>query len=459
MKYLNKTCSLAICILMLTTILSCKKYLDAKPNQSLVTPSSLEDLQALLDNNEGLNLGNYQGLSELGADDYYVSYSAYASRQDYDQKCYIWNDAASEVTLANWYYSPVFICNTVLDEIPKITEKNGATLAANHIKGSALFFRGFSFYWLAQSFCKPYSQNDLNAEPGIPLRLSPNFNVPSTRGTVQQTYDQIISDFKSASTLLPLTSDSKMRPNKVAALAALARTYLAMEDYDKAGTYADSALQINKTLIDYNQFNASSNNPFPVFNEEMIFYAASGISTLLSASRAFIDSTLYQSYHVNDVRKTLFFRSRGAGKYSFKGSYGGFESIPVFNGFANDELYLIRAECLARSGSAEAAIKTLNELLVKRWKTGTFVPFSAANPDQALSIILQERRKQLLFRNARWTDLRRLNRDPRFARTLKRVLVNGANTMTHTLPPNDLRYVFLLPADVISLTGMPQNPR
>ncbi|RYE38180.1 MAG: hypothetical protein EOP48_27495, partial [Sphingobacteriales bacterium] len=135
MKYSNKTCLLVICILMLTTMLSCKKYLDAKPNQSLVTPSSMEDLQALLDNNGGLNLYSYPGLSELGADDFYVFYSAYASRQDYDQKCYIWNDAASEVPSTNWHYNPVFICNTVLDELPKIIEMNGATLAANHIQG------------------------------------------------------------------------------------------------------------------------------------------------------------------------------------------------------------------------------------------------------------------------------------------------------------------------------------
>jgi hypothetical protein len=121
---------------------------------------------------------------------------------------------------------------------------------------------------------------------------------------------------------------------------------------------------------------------------------------------------------------------------------------------ATDEIYIIRAECYARAGNTTAAMADLNYLLQNRW-SGSFVPFTAATPDIALSIILKERRKELLFRALRWTDLRRLNKDPRFAVTLTRIV----NNQTYTLPPNDLRYTFLIPDVILSRANMPQNPR
>ncbi|MGI8583213.1 MAG: RagB/SusD family nutrient uptake outer membrane protein, partial [Chitinophagaceae bacterium] len=64
-------------------------------------------------------------------------------------------------------------------------------------------------------------------------------------------------------------------------------------------------------------------------------------------------------------------------------------------------------------------------------------------------------RKELVFRGQRWFDLRRLNKDPRFAKTLTRKL-NGKIT---ELPANDPRYTEYIPLDVIGFTGMQQNMR
>ena len=118
-------------------------------------------------------------------------------------------------------------------------------------------------------------------------------------------------------------------------------------------------------------------------------------------------------------------------------------------------MYLIRAEAAARAGLKDSALADLNRLLSTRWKTGTFVPYAAGSADQALDIILAERRKELIMRGTRWFDLRRLNKEPRFAKTLVRI----QNSTTYTLSPNDNRYTFLIPAQVIALTGMQQNTR
>ena len=109
-----------------------------------------------------------------------------------------------------------------------------------------------------------------------------------------------------------------------------------------------------------------------------------------------------------------------------------------------------------RLGSINAAMDDLNALIIKRWKNnGTFVPFTAATANEALAKVLKERRKELIFRGLRWTDLRRLNKDPRFAITLTRNL----NGVVYTLPPNDDRYTLPIPDQEIKISGIAQNPR
>ena len=89
--------------------------------------------------------------------------------------------------------------------------------------------------------------------------------------------------------------------------------------------------------------------------------------TPLASSRLIMDSTLYESYAEEDIRKEAWFRTV-SGNYTFKGSYDG--SLQIFNGLAIDECYLTRAECLARKGSVQEALTTLNQLLVTRYREG-----------------------------------------------------------------------------------------
>src|ERR1700743_2229559 len=199
--------------------------------------------------------------------------------------------------------------------------------------------------------------------------------------------------------------------------------------------------------------------PFPASlpngNPEVLFYFSfiyngfiSGTSVLTS-----VDTILYQSYAVNDLRKHLFFERGAANVYYFKGTYTGNDN--VFSGLANDELYLIQAECDARLGDTGNALASLNALLKHRIQAGSFEPYSTLSADAVLAIILTERRKELVGRDTRWTDLRRLNQDPKYAVTLKRTI----NGQSYSLPPNDPRYVFPIPNDVISASGIQQNQR
>jgi hypothetical protein len=148
----------------------------------------------------------------------------------------------------------------------------------------------------------------------------------------------------------------------------------------------------------------------------------------------------------------LYFRTGSLGTININGSYN--RSIYPFTGLAVDEVYLIRAEMYARANKKDEALGDLNAVLLNRYKAGSFTPVTAATPEAALAIILEERRKELVFRGLRFTDVKRFNKEGK-AITLTR----SVNGVTYTLPPNDRRYALPIPPDELLLNDVQQNQR
>lgn len=446
MKFTCMICLLAIC--------SCKKYLEIKPDKKLAVPTSLLDLQSLLDNYSKLNTREPVA-GEVSSDDFYITTSDWLSLSSEEyRRMYIWEkDRLFTNTGNSWsnFSEIVYYSNTVMESLKNIQTNANNQLEYNNIKGQALFNRAKALLQASYVWMPAYDATTSKTQLGLPLRLSTDFNEASVRSDMEATYQQIISDLKQANSLLPLKPFHVMRASKPASYALLARTYLSMRDYSLALVYADSCLQINSDLMDYNKLNSNATYPINRFNSEVIMETMIPSTQIVSTPRAKVVKPLYDLYAPNDLRKSVFFKTVGA-DIQFKGSYEG--SIALFGGLATDEIYLIRAECYARSGSVDKAMNDLNTLLAKRWKAGTFVPLSAGNSNQALDLILVERRKELLMRGIRWMDIKRLNKEGAGI-SLKREI----NGKVYELPPNDPRFALPLPEYLIELTGMPQNPR
>lgn len=432
-------------------------YLDKKPNKSLVIPSTLEDLQALLDNSSQV-MNVIPSLGVLASDDLFTNeagWQGYALATE--RNSYTWSSDifAGEVTCGDWNfpYQQVFYANVVLEELDNIEVNAANETQWKSIKGSALFFRAHAFYHLAQLFAAPYDKTTASNTTGIPLRLTADVNATITRSSLHETYQQIIHDLESAVEYLPMTSPYKTRPTRVAAWAMLSRVSLTMEDYEKAEHYADLSLAQHATLLDYNTLTPSATRPIPAMSDEMLFYGAAINYSFITSTMSYVDTLLYAEYAADDLRKTVFFRQRATNRYTFKAHYTG--TSLMFGGIANDEVYLNRAEARVRNGNVNGALEDINTLLVNRWKTGTFTPIAETDAEVLLHIILAERRKELLFRGNRWIDLRRLNQDTNLSKTLVRTL-NGTD---YSLPPNDDRYVYPIPLQEISISGIEQNPR
>jgi len=443
---------LILITILSTTILSCKNFLEVKPDQKLVVPKKLTDLQALLDENF---INTIPALAEGAADNYYLSDADFnATSNERDRNVYLWRNTADDGDAGNWQrmYNTILSCNVVLETLAQNDYPGEEQLAA-HLRGRALFHRANNFFSLLMIFAKAYDPQTAATDLGIPLRLSSDFNQVNRRNTVEECFNKMITDLKEAASLLEEKGLVATRPDKASAYALLAKVCLFKQDDESAAAYAEASLEISNTLLDYNTLDRNSNIPFTRLNAETIFYAT-GTYTNLAPARSKIAPDLYHLYHADDLRKQLFFRLNTDGvSYQFKGSYTGQNNTTIFTGITTAEVLLTGAEALARLGHTEAAAENLNILLLKRYRAGTHIPVTETDAGLLLTRILEERRKELVCRGIRWYDLKRLNLDPATAVTLSRQLAG----QTHTLAPGSKAYVFPIPQEVIERGGLVQN--
>ncbi|WEA00729.1 RagB/SusD family nutrient uptake outer membrane protein [Mucilaginibacter sp. SJ] len=456
--YKIRTYLTSLSMLLLFSFASCQNgYLGKKPDKSLLVPATPTDFQSLMDNFMVFNQS--PGLTVISADEALIPDVILESfSSPIEKNAYLWEkDIYEGQAILDWNvsYKQVFYSNIVLEGLTANPVK-GSVDSRNTTEGEALFWRSFAFYNLVTLFSKHYDKTSSANDLGIPLRLVSDVNAKVGRATVQQVYDQVLKDLKQAENLLPATAPYQSRPVKAAANALLARIYLNIGDNDNALNYASAALKLHSTLLNYNELDATSDSPFPsspaVNNPEVILYDHLNSYQMFLSSNLTVSPELYQLYDSKDLRKTIFYS--GDDPNYFKGRYTGF-SLELFGGLATDELYLIRAECFARKGNAQDALADLNTLLVTRWKTGTFQAMTTANTPDILSSVLTERRKELAFRGLRWDDLKRLNKDSRFAKTLAKSYGGKA----YQLDPSDKRYVLPISPDEIKGSGIEQNDR
>ncbi|HEY9256774.1 RagB/SusD family nutrient uptake outer membrane protein [Chitinophaga sp.] len=447
---------------VMATLAGCKDYLDIQPKDKLI-PNGVEDFRLLLD--DQWTMTQTPGIADIMTDDLFLTEDQYGDvPQEYFQRAYTWSKDifAADDDARDWGapYKIIFYANTIIEGLA--ANPAGLSEIRNQVEGEVDFYRAYAYFNLLNTFSKQYNAATADKDPGVPLRLTSDITVSVTRNSVKEVYAQVLTDVNNAIKLLPAKAAFKTRPSRAAAYALAARIYLQMGDYDQAMAQANAGLSLQNTLLDYKNVdpnNSTFDAVFPVnvvSNPEVIFISS---TTGMYAKNYSISSNIYELYNPHDLRTSLFFREiPDQGNYQFIGSYndGGRTNVPSpFSGLSVAELYLIRAECYARKSETAKAMDDLNALLVNRFEASTFQPLAAASPKEALKTILLERRKELIFRNLRLMDLKRLNTDPEYAITLTRTL----NGETFTLPPGDNRYVFPIPAKETTASHLEQNPR
>ncbi|WP_077436490.1 RagB/SusD family nutrient uptake outer membrane protein [Sphingobacterium sp. CZ-UAM] len=439
---------------MLVATAGCNKFLEEKSKTSLAIPKTVKDLQALMDY-ELYTIRSFPVGMDVAADYYFMNDNDVKSLGSELSDIYLLNN--KETKLSDWSesYKKIMYANIVLDNIDRAA-LDGLTVADKNLtKGTALFHRSWNFFWLVQQFSPAYDGGTAKLELGIPLRNTSDINVSFQRATLEQTFVQIISDLKEAISLLPDLPLKKTRPSKAAVYALLARTLLYMGNLDEALKYATLCLQIQPDLINYNLIPPNAATPFELMNSEVIFHCSLAASDkIFGGTKSYVDTLLFESYPEGDLRKSLYFKKSTNGFFNFKGSYGGPTGTAEFAGLATDEIYLIKAECEARSNKLLDANNTMTDLLKVRFESGK-LPIIPKDKSGLTNFILGEREKELAFRfGIRWADIKRLNKLYDAGISIKRI-VDGKE---YVLEPNDKRFAMWIPPTIIVEGDLLQNP-
>ena len=438
----------AFCALIIL-LSSCNKYLDLKSSNKMAVPVKLSDLQALLDDQTYMNNLRTPSMVQSYCDDSYAPDAVYAKYTADMKLQYQWK-AVDYFFPNDWStgYNPIYTSNYCLEQLANISNSASMDKEWNNVKGSALFYKAYYYLGLLWAFAPAYDPKSDNRGQGIVLRGSSDFNRESRFATVEEGYNEVINLATWSIDLLPDFPLVKTRPSKWAAYALLARAYLSMGRFEDAQKYATSALELNNGLIDFNNPDdgivINANLPFTKFTKETIFYSEMTQKFVLHnpSKNAAVDTMLYRSYDTEDLRKLAYYKIVGKDMV-FKGTHS--SSInALFTGLSTAELFLISAESKIRNGDMVGGAADLNKLLKSRWnKKMPFREKVITHTASGLDEVLLERRKELLYRGLRWSDIKRLNLEGRNI-ILKRI----AEGELVTLNPNSPMYQLPLPKDL-----------
>ncbi len=186
---------------------------------------------------KGTDAGNtyirhYFQMAEFPADNCNLS----GRTEDVLYECTCYKNYATQTNIqAFWYFSyHIISCtNGVIN-----TVQDGASKSTDQIKGENYFLRALAELNLVTMYAKPYTVD--KTAPGIVINTG---NSDATkRATVEQSYDQIVSDLENAIRLMNSSRGNKGYASKEAAQALLTRVYLYMGKNEECVQLANEIL-------------------------------------------------------------------------------------------------------------------------------------------------------------------------------------------------------------------------
>lgn len=441
-----------ICVTLLVLTMgtmSCRKFVEVEqPNLRQFKYTA--DFQLLLNNVSLFEIS--ASLPMLSGDDINLETNTSLQNQLTNelQNVYTWaaDYYTSDNSDAGWdqLFNQVYVCNQITTNV--MGSINGTEAQKRSIYAEAQAQRAAAYLTLINLYARVYTTTGAATDPGLPLLLSPDLFVPLNRASIQKVYDQIILDLTAALPLLPDNVSNNLHPGKAAGYALLARTYLSMQRYGEAADYAAKSLSIQHTLLDLKDY-VNGAKPFPrrMDNPEVIMGKKVSKPGNIDLP---LSTELLNKFTPEDLRYQLFTRSGSTFQPSFtgRGSYRDklFFGDNVSAGVSVPEMMLIQAEGLARAGKKDEAMALVNQLRQKRFLPAQYTALTAATSDEALRVVIDERRRELFGTGLRWLDQRRLSKEPALAETETRVFKG----VTYTLVPGD-RYVYPIPPKNIEL--------
>jgi len=479
----------------------CKKLVDVGEPPSTVTSTEVFSTSdqansviagiysRMMTNNGNLEWSNgaatiYGGLSS----DELVNYGGVSNDADYQffTNTLLNNNNNSDSYFWQAAYKNIYDANAAIAGLTASKSNLLDAATKSDLLGEAKFLRAFSYFYLT------------NLYGDVPLVLITDVNQTKLAKRVPQpqVYQQIIQDLKDAQATLPVDfavgGGERIRANRYAAMALLARVYLYQKLWTNAYAEADSVISnsqfslvtdltqvfnANSTeaILQFQQYGATNQNPrngtwdgYSFIPKLIWSHIPSGtqsnylssLNTYNSALPAllrvyYLSNELGKAFEAGDQRKVLWLDSvpNPTGNtyyYPFKytlgittnspaNKYGNSSTIPQYYMVLRlAEQFLIRAEAEAdgAGGGLPAAVADLN---VIRSRAG--LPNYAGAMDQTavLAAIIHERQVELFAEwGHRWLDLKRWGIATSVLSTNKKITVSS-NSLVYPIPLTELQ--------------------
>lgn len=302
MKTLYK---ISFCLFLSLITLSCKKWVDVKPNDRLSEDQlfvnkegymkALNGVYVELANNSLYGQNMTTGAVDVLAQYYYINSSVHTF---YNYTTFVYTDANVKITFDNTWkkaYELIANCNVILEKCGDAPSNVLPEPYFSIIKGETLALRAMLHLDMLRLYGPIYSEEN-KAKPAIPYVNKTGYEISPIIGS-EQVMELVTSDLKVAMSLLatkdPIRTEGvrsagnstgssdlyyrQYRLNYYAAQALLARAYLWQgkkpEALEQAETLLAELQSTTKTVFPYVTFaNATSvDKPDRVFSTEVIF--------------------------------------------------------------------------------------------------------------------------------------------------------------------------------------------
>jgi hypothetical protein len=416
---------LAFYISTILNLICCKKLIEINPPETAATGESVYAADATAaavltgiytNLSGGLFATGQQSISLLSglSSDELSLYS-----NDILLGLYYTNKLSSK-SYTNWasLYKCILTANSAIEGMS--TSQTLTPSVKQQLLGEARFIRAFCHFYLVNLF------------GDIPLVTTSDYRINEKikRSSIKQVYQQIILDLREAQILLRdeyvgsnamSTTKERVRPNKYAATALLARVFLYDEDWKNAEVEATSI--INNTLM-YNLntlndvFQRNSNEAIwqlqPIIanwnttDARMFILNESGPNN--SDKPVYLSNSLMNSFEWQDNRKKKWIDSVTLGDHVYYYPYK--YKVGIINQPVTEylmvlrlaEQYLIRAEAKIHQDDILNAQHDINIIRTRAGLSNTI-----AVDKMSLSLVIEHERKIEFFSEwgHRWLDLKR----------------------------------------------------
>jgi tetratricopeptide (TPR) repeat protein len=440
-------------VLMIAFLLSsCDDFLTVEPKESISDELAISEELSLKTalrgayrslGSSGYYGGTYVQLGFVPSGD--VVYQVFNNLQDLN---FLPEDGAFQGAWSA-IYRTINITNHIIEKAPALTDVNLTDEERNQVLGEAHFIRGLAYFDLARAF------------GGVPLKLNATTDIAADatlgRGTLVETYQQVLTDLEIAGNLLP-AGVNRVRATRDAVQALKARYFLYNNQWEQAIVAATSVINQSEQYRLVQPYSDWFRNGVTQADESIFEIA-------------------FSAQNVNDLRTPMSLLARG-GEYRYRPSDGVVSALKnsltggdrlalldsatqsgttlyagalYYRSPATDpsyvlriaEQYLIRAEARAQLDDPAGAIDDLD---IIRERAG-LAPSEAVTKGQILDAILAERRLEFLWEAHRYFDLTRTGR-----------LKEEIQSLKPNLSINDKHNLLPIPSNEVILGGLTQNP-